>query len=177
MPHAKNTKKVTVEPLLLDTYLAVAKGSVGTKMFQKYYARVNPSTRSGQAAKRHEVLGTGNLACAFHVSSILRMFGLVGDLQITVHRLLDDMDRSGWKKIKKPRPGCVVLWAGKPANPKRYLKDAKTHAPIVRHVGIYMGGGKAVSNRSDIGKMHVPYLHPLRYRPIERYYWHSKLSQ
>lgn len=167
--YSKNTKKVRVEPLIFKTYLAVARGSVGSRMFQKYYARVNGTQR--------EVLGNGTLACAFHISCILTMFGLVHGLQITVHRLLDDMERSGWKKIQKPRPGCVVLWAAKPANPNRYEKQKRTHASVVRHMGIYLGEGKAISNRSDRGTVHVPYIHPLRYRPIEAYYWHPKLSR
>ena len=168
MPHARNTKKVKVEPLRFDTYLAVAKASAGSRMFQCYYARVNGT--------RREVLGKGNLACAFHVSSILRIFGLVSNLQITVHRLLDDMERSGWKKIQKPRAGCIVLWREKPRNPSHYKKDKKSHVPFVRHMGIYLGGGKAVSNRSDVGKNHVPFVHSLYYRPIETYFWHKKLD-
>jgi len=47
------------------------------------------------------------LDCAFFVSSILLMFGLIKKNHATVKNTLADMQKSGWQKIKKPRPKVI----------------------------------------------------------------------
>ena len=164
--HAKNTKSVKVEPLLIESYLAMAKNSVGSKLFQNLYCKVN--------GKKTEVLQSGNLSCAFHISSILKIFSLIGDTQITVHRAIDDMLASGWKEIKKPRIGCVIVWQPKSANLERMKKDEKTYSSKVKHLGIYIGNEKAVHN-SDVKK--TPVIDKWNYRPIEIILWNHKLGK
>lgn len=164
--HAKNAKGVSVEPLILKTYLAVIKRSVGSPMFQEFYASVN--------GKPTEVTRGGNVSCSWYLTAILKMFSLVDTVQITVHRALDEMERHGWKQIPRPRTGCVVLWAAKPADPKRMKKDKNTYNALIRHLGFYIGGGQTVTN--DGRGTRKPQIKPLHYRPLEAYYWHPALA-
>lgn len=164
--HAKNTKGVVVKPLILESYLAFAKQTVGSKLFQKFFAKVN--------GKKTEVLQKGNLSCAFHISSILKVFSLISSVQITVHRAIDDMLLSGWKPTKKLRPGAVIVWTPKPADPKRLKKDGKVYANKVKHLGIFLGN-KLVVHNSDLKK--VPVLDKWNYRPVEMILWHKNLEK
>ena len=159
---ARNTKKVRVEPLLFDTYLAIIKGSVESKMFQNFYARVN-------GTKKEITLG-GRLSCAFFVSSLLKLFDLVESIHPTVHHTLLDMERSGWKKIKSPRLGCVVICV---EDKRKFKADEKLYPPTHKHIGFFVGAGKAISNRRE---KRTPISHLLRFRPVLAYYWHKRLE-
>ncbi len=165
--HAKNTHHVTVEPIILKSYLAFIKRSVGSPLFQEFYASVN--------GKMTEVTRAGNVSCSWYVSSVLKIFSLINTVQITVHRTLDEMEQCGWKRIPRPRVGCVVLWAAKLADPKRMKKDAGTYHPLVQHLGFYIGGERTVTN--DGRGTRKPRIKPLHYRPVEAYYWHRGLEQ
>lgn len=164
--HAKNTNRVTVEPLILKTYLAFIKRSIGSPMWQEFYASVN--------GKTIEVTRNGNVSCSWYVTAVLKVFSLIETVQITVHRALDEMQQSGWKRIPRPRLGCVVLWAAQPADPERMKKDKRVYHRLTRHVGFYIGGGQTVTNDGRGTKK--PQIKPLSYRPIEAYYWHRKLE-
>lgn len=164
--YAKNTKKVKVETELLKTYVAYARASVGSTIFRKYFAKINGSSM--------EVLRAGKLSCAFHITAILKVFSLVREVQITVHRAMDEMMRSGWRPAKKIKPGAIIIWAEKPADPKRMRRDKKHYAGLVRHVGIYIGRGKAVHNDGD--KKRAPILSKWNYRPVEKIWWNKRLG-
>jgi hypothetical protein len=164
--HSKNTKNVKVEPLILRSYLAVIKRSIGSPIWQEFYASVNGKTT--------EVTRNGNVSCAWHITSILKMFSLVDTAQITVHRALDEMERCGWKKIARPRLGCIVIWGAQPADPERMKKDKNTYYPLTRHIGFYIGGGQTVTN--DGRGTHKPQIKALTYRPVENFYWHRGLE-
>ena len=164
--YAKNSKKVKVETLLLPSYLAFAEGSVGGQMFRKFYAKVN--------GKKLEVLRDGNYSCAIHITSILKIFSLIKDVQLTVHRAMDAMERAGWYEIKKPKVGAIVVWAAKPAAADRGREYDKAYTPTVRHMGFLISKTKAVHN-SDTEK--APVIDDLHYRPIEKFYWHERLGK
>jgi len=164
--HAKNSKGVSVEPLILKTYLAFIKRSVGSPIWQEFYASVN--------GKVSEVTRGGNVSCSWYVTSVLKIFSLISTVQITVHRALDEMERHVWKQIPRPRTGCVVLWAAKPADPKRMKQDGKTYNAMIRHLGFYIGGGQTVTN--DGRGTRKPQIKPLHYRPVEAYYWNRNLE-
>lgn len=136
-------------------YLLLAKSSVGSKLFRKLYYDVR--------GKRIEVLRDGDLSCAFFVSGVLAIFGLIGSLHTTVTATIADLKRHGWRPITKPREGAIIVWA-----PKKF-KSGETH----RHVGFYLGGGKVVSNSS---KKRSPKIHAWDYRPIETILWNPKIK-
>lgn len=121
------------------TYLAAVEGSVGTRMFRRLYLR--------RGKRRVDVTDDGRVSCAYFVSGLLKMFGLLAEAHATVDGTLRDMGTSGWKKVREPRPGAILLW--EPAN----------HGGTVnRHLGFSVGGGEAVSNST-------------RYRAVRRHHW------
>lgn len=157
---------VRVSPLILPTYLALVEASVGSQLFRAFYASVN--------GKKTEVTRDGKISCAFFVSSVLKLFNLIQEVQITNNRLLRDMQRSGWVAIPRPRKGCIVIWKEKDADPTRMKKDTGVYQPKVKHCGFFIGSGMCVSNGGDEGQ--APWKHPLTYRPIEAYFWHPALE-
>ncbi len=142
------------ELLLVKDYLTFAKASVGSNSFRKLYYRAN--------GKEVEVLRDGDLSCAFFVSSVLVIFGLMGVMHTTVKSTVRDLRRRGWKDIRTPRPGAIVVWG-----PKKF-KSGETH----RHLGFYLGDGKVVSNSSA---RKSPRVHAWNFRPVEHILWNEKL--
>src|SRR3972149_4401027 len=90
--------------LLRDTYLAMVKNSVGTKMFRHCFTSV--------AGRKQDILKNKGLphrlSCGFFASSVLLILDLIHEPHITVERTVSDMERSGWKKIGSPRIGCLL---------------------------------------------------------------------
>ena len=152
-----NKQKTKVELLLKESYLATIKNSIGTKMFQEYFAKIN--------GKKEEIVKKGDRSCALYVSSILIMFKLIEDVQLTVHRTLTDIKKSGWMEIKRPKVGCILVW-----EEKEYGKGNPR-----KHIGFYIGKEKAISNSSKKG---TPTMHSYKShdgRKLEMILWHPKL--
>lgn len=149
------TKKTGVKRLLFETYLATIKNSVGARIFRNFYALIG--------GKKQDIMKNGKLSCAFFVSSILRIFGLIKDIHGTVDGTVKDLKKSGWKVLRRPKTGSVLVWS-KP-------NDSKT---THRHIGFYLGNYKAVSNSST--KM-VPIVHRSNFngkRKIEKVFGFKK---
>lgn len=159
---------IKVEPLLIDTYLAMLEASEGTTLFQTFYAKVNGT--------RRDITRGGGLGCAFFTTSILKLFNLVQEVQVTKNRALRDMRESGWVEIARPKRGCVVMWSGLPADPERMKTHAATHQPSVEHCGFYLGNRTALSTGGDAESL-TPIRHPLSYRPVLLYLWHPALDK
>ena len=150
------TLSTKITPLIRDSYLAVIKNSPGSNIFKNFYIKVN--------GKKKDVLESGRYSCAFYVSAVLNMFGLIKNGHCTVTSTLKDMENSGWYKIKQPKIGCIILW-------KLFdMGDGDLH----QHLGFYFGNGLAISTDSKTGQ---PTQHKLNYRPIESFYWHKKLNK
>lgn len=91
--------------LLRETYLAVIRGSPGTRMFRHVYALIGERPR--------DLIRSGDLACAFFVSSVLRLSGLSRDVHLTVAATVRDLQRSGWRPARRPwKPGTILVWEG-----------------------------------------------------------------
>ena len=90
---------------LKKNLVAIVNSSVGSRMFRKCNFKIK--------GKSIEVLDDGDLACAFYVSTILKIFSLIKDLHTTVNGTEKDMVESGWKKIQRPKIGCVIIYAPK----------------------------------------------------------------
>lgn len=135
------------------------KNSVGTNMFRNFYLR--------KGKKIIDDTEDGNLSCGFYVSSILLIFGLIKTIDLSVAGTVQKMERAGWKKIKMPRRGAVLVWESKKSPP-----SFKPH----RHIGFYVGTGRAISNNSKYG---VPKPHHYTFngkRKIEAIYWYKKFE-
>ncbi|MCI0479815.1 hypothetical protein L0Y59_04690 [Candidatus Uhrbacteria bacterium] len=147
-----------VRVLISASYLSAIRGSVGSSMFRHLYATVG--------GKREDIAKDGVLSCGLFVSRILVIFSLVKEAHATVEGTLKDMEASGWKRIRGPRVGAVVVW-----------ESVDNH----RHIGFVVGKGRAISNSTT---KRVPVRHPLRkpahaagqVRKVESYWWHARLS-
>jgi len=157
-------KKQKVIPILFDTYIAVIKNSVGSKIFRNSYAKINN--------KKTDILQNGNLSCAFFISSILVLFKLIKEIHGTVDETVRDLEQSGWQKITKPKIGSVIVWEKIDFGNKDFHK----------HIGFYIGNNKAISNSS---KWKYPTIHRWTYgikenrpvRKIEAIFWNKKLDR
>ncbi len=136
----KHKQKVT--PLIFDTYLAVIKNSVDSKLFRNFYAKVN--------GKRSDIMRNGELSCAFYVSSILALFKFIKKMHGTVDSTIEDLKKCGWKKIRKPAIGSILVWE------KVGFGDNDVH----KHIGFFIGNNKAVSNSFKFG---YPIKHDWRF--------------
>ncbi|OGZ33519.1 MAG: hypothetical protein A2Y98_01105 [Candidatus Portnoybacteria bacterium RBG_19FT_COMBO_36_7] len=152
----KNRKR-KIFVLKKESYLQMIKNSVGTKMFCRLYASVD--------GKRQDILQDGNVSCAYFISSILLIFGLIKKVHATVDGTIEDMKKSGWRRIKSPKLGSVLVWE------KQKLGEDK-HS----HIGFYTGYKKAISNSSV---QRTPVEHSFTFggkRRIKAVYWHKNLD-
>jgi hypothetical protein len=122
-------KKVKFHYLLEESYLAFIRNSVGSKSYQSFYVK--------KGGKKLDVLGKGELSCAFYVSSVLHLFDLIRKPHFTVSRTADDIIRNGGKKVSlsKAKPGDILVWLPK-----------SSKSGLHNHIGFYLGNNKAVSN-------------------------------
>lgn len=148
--------------ILFDSYLAFIKNSVGSNLFRNVFAKVN--------GRKKDVTNNGELSCAFFASSTLCLFRLIKNVHFTVDSTVNDLKKSGWQEIKKPKIGCVLVWDKTKSNNRH------------KHIGFYLGNNKAISNSSEKGH---PLIHHWTFgnrkgepeRKIEAIYWHKKLRK
>lgn len=146
-----------VAPLFFDSYLAVVKNSVGSKMFRNFYVKVG--------GKKEDIMRNGELSCAFYVSAILTLFKFIKETHGTVASTVLDLKNSGWKQVKKPKVGSVIVWS----------KIDFGNSDIHTHIGFYVGKNSAMSNNYKLG-------HPTEHhwtfngtRKIDSIWWKTKL--
>ena len=152
----KINKKVQL--LFFDTYLAVIKNSIDSHLFRNLYAKVN--------GKKIDITKNGELSCAFYVSSILLLFRFIKEGHATVDSTVKDLKQFGWKEIKKPKMGSIIVWE------KKDFGKSSAH----KHIGFFIGNNKAVSNSDKLG---YPALHRITFevnRKVELILWNSKLK-
>lgn len=159
----KKPKKTVIMPDLFRTYLAFIRNSVGSRMFQSDYCRVN--------GRVTDVTDGGRVSCGIHVSAMLKMFDLIKELHATVGGTLRDMEASGWRRIARPRIGAVLLW------------EALDHGGSINsHIGFLVAPKTAVSNssaRREVAEHDWTYgrENGKPKRKIEAMYWHPKLGK
>ena len=150
-------KKIT--PLIFETYLAIINNSLKSKSFSNFYAKVN--------GKKVDVLRNGDLSCAFFLSSVLILFKFISKVHTTIKSTLEDLEKSGWKKISKPKIGSVLVWE------KIKFPNGESN----RHIGFYIGNNKAVSTNHKLG---YPVKHHWKFngkRKIENILWNSAIVE
>ncbi|HNZ55621.1 MAG TPA: hypothetical protein PKN73_02785 [Candidatus Paceibacterota bacterium] len=134
-------EKKTIEPLTLKSLLALIEASAGTTMFRHLYAEVD--------GVEQDILEDGNLSCAFYVSGVLAIFGLIDRLHTTVSGTVTALEKAGWQKTDNLKPGCVIVW-DKPRD------NSHNH----QHIGFYLGDETAIANSTEkkvIAKNHYTY--------------------
>lgn len=130
--------------LVYESYLRMIKNSVGTKMFRNLYLEKDK--------RKFDAVRNGGLSCAFFVSNILLIWGLISSGHATVEGTTKDMEKSGWEKIskEKTKSGDVIVWE----------RTKAINGKIHFHNGFYIGNKKAISNDS---KKRVPVVHSWDY--------------
>lgn len=129
-----------------ETYMALIKNSVGTRIFSNLYF-YNTSENAFEGIPAHEVvdvLKDGQLSCPYFVSSILHLLGGAIDTpHATVEGTLRGMVARGWQEIEiegeKLYPGDVVVWALKEDDGAGHYKEGH------RHIGFILDGKTALS--------------------------------
>ena len=152
------SKNQKVQRLLKESYLAMIKNSAGTKMFRNFYVKIG--------GKKEDSTRGGELSCAYFVSSVLIAFDLIKKIHLSVNGLLEEMEKCGWKKIKNPRKGSVLVWESKKFDDEQH-----------RHIGFFISNTKAISNNF---KKKTPTIHHWtfkRKRKVETILWHQKLEE
>lgn len=155
MPKQKIQK---ITPLLFGTYLAVIKNSVGSKMFKNFYAMVD--------GKKKDIMRDGDLSCGFFVSSVLFLFKLIKSGHGTIHSTIEDLKKSGWKTIPKPKIGSILVWE------TIVFKNGENN----KHIGFYVGKDTAISTNSTTGRVYAHHFTFNDKRRIEAVFWNSKLD-
>ena len=153
---------MNIKILLVDSYLAAIKNSVGSKIFNNLWAEVD--------GERKDILDDGRKSCGYLVSGILLWFGLIRERHATVLGTLKDMLASGWEEISEPKIGSVIIWEKEFSN-----------GEINEHIGFYMGDNMAISAST---KNQMPIEHHWTYgeengepkRKVIAIYWHPRLN-
>lgn len=104
---------------LSESLKVILERSVGSSLFRTLYGE--------RGDVLEDVINDGDLACAFFVSTLLSMFGLLSrGVHTTVTKTLQDMLVSDWNETTHPEALAVVLWKEKMGS------DGKPHF----HIGI-----------------------------------------
>lgn len=137
-------------------YRTAIEGVVGSRLFQHMYV---VDKRDG---REFDALEDGSGACAYVVSGVLALHGLIDSPHATVATTVKKMLESGWRETKEPVWGDIVHW---PAH--------NDHM----HIGFYVDPQTVVSNSS---LQHMPIKHHLKMgdgrMPIA-YYTHDVLHE
>lgn len=159
--------KPKVKIHFFETYLAVIRNSVGSKLFRNFYLELD--------GKKMDATKNGVVSCAFFVSNVLNMFPslkLIKEPHLTVKATVKDLLESGWKEISEPRLGAVLVW-----------EEKESHGGRNKHIGFYIGDGAAISNNADTG---MPDIHHWTFggdadekpaRSVEMILWNSSLEK
>lgn len=157
--NAQKSSEERVKIAVFDTYIQVIKNSIGTNLFKNFYAYFGK--------RKVDIARNGELACDLYVSGILVLFGLIDKMHGTVDGCVRTLEKCHWYRIKNPRSGAIIVWG-----PKKFRKSGEIH----KHIGFYIGSGKAISN--DTKKRH-PVINHWTYkdkRKVEKILWNDILS-
>ncbi len=150
--------------LVFKTYIQNINKSVDSQIFQNLYAEVD--------GQEKDILNGGELSCAYFVSHMLLMFGLIKEGHATVTGTVRDLLDSGWEEISDPREGAVLVWEASVE-----AEDGSVHD----HIGVYVDEDQAISNSTT---KKTPQKHfwtfakdgEEGYRKVTGIYWNKKLE-
>lgn len=96
-----------IQKLFYKNYLAMIENSIGTNMFRNLFVRFKDT------GIEKDVMEDGVKSCAFFVSSILCINGLIKKPHAVVDSVVKDMEENGWVKTDNPKQGDVLIWEEK----------------------------------------------------------------
>lgn len=153
-----------VVPKNYKTYLSMVHGSSDSRAYLHQWASVG--------GKMTDIANSGSVSCAFFVSFILSGFGYIRGVHATVTGLIKKLEKSGWVKIRTPRPGAVIVW-------ETAMHPSGAHA----HIGFWLDKDTAISNHPQKGipKVHHPTFGIKKdgtpVRKIVAYYWQKGIEK
>ncbi len=125
----------------------IAKNFLGSKGFSQFFDQAGI-----------DILDNGDKSCAIFISTVLVMTRLIDGVSFTVKGILWRIENSNrFMRINKPslqklQKGDIIVWSA--------ISQGGNE-----HVGIYIGDGMAISNRSALG---APGEHPVIYTGYDR---------
>lgn len=114
-----------IKRLVHKNLLYMIEASIGSTMFKHIYVLDKRDNREFDAME------DGSAACAFMVSGVLALQGLIDHPHSTVATTVDHMQDAGWYETDDPQPGDVVQWP--------------VHNDHM-HLAFFMGGDRVVGN-------------------------------
>lgn len=90
-----------------------------------------------------DILKDGEVACAFYVTSILKLYNLIDEIHTTVDGTLKALRKSQWKEVSlvDMQAGDILVW---------------DHQGEHAHIGFAISHNRAISNSST---KHTPVSH------------------
>lgn len=141
--------------LTRDNFLNSIKASVGSNLFRNLYVK------NKQTGEDIDVLDDGELSCAYFVSVIAYMHGLIDSPHATVSTTLKKLEESGWTKTSEPSVGAVIHW------PERNGHE---------HVGFVVSQTESVNNDYEVRTPQLRGLTMKDGREPVGYYVHPEIS-
>lgn len=119
-----------IKLLTKDTLLKVLENSVGSKMFNSLIVQYQDS------GEVQDVLEDGSKSCAFFVSSVLALLGLIDKPHATVKTTVEKLPEFGWKEAAGAiEPADIIVWE------KMNFENGEEH----EHIGFAVNDKEAVS--------------------------------
>lgn len=104
-----------IHKLLRKNLLYTIRTAEGSELFRHIYVK-------DEQGREFDALNDGELSCAYVVSAILAVYGLIDRAHATVETTLREMQTAGWLPAKDATPGAVVYWpAGADGHTRRFL--------------------------------------------------------
>jgi len=111
------------------TLLKILKNSIGSKIFNSLVVHYQDS------GEIKDILEDGTKSCAFFVTSILALLGLIDKPHTTVKTALEKLSANGWRESGNIQPGDVLVWE------KKRFSDGSEN----EHIGFALSAKEAVS--------------------------------
>ena len=153
--------------LKAKTYIKMIENSAGTRMFNSAFVR------DKETSEELDILNDGEYSCAFFVSGLLTLFGVMDRPHATVKTLVKKLEEAeDWQEVSSNelKAGDVIVWE------EIIFDDGSKY----EHIGFYLDKDTAVS--TDWGKRMVSLHHPTcgtengkPKRPITRGFRNSEL--
>ncbi len=120
--------------LRFKSYLAQIEASIGSTLFQHYYALDLDD-------QEFDVLEDGELSCGSFVSQILLMSQVIDKPCALASSTIRLMKKAGWLTvdIDQREKGDILVWE----------KQIQGNQGLRLHIGFYMGGERAISNSTS----------------------------
>ncbi len=163
----KNRDTHIVRWLRRRTLVYIANNSVGSKMWSKSFILDSDG-------RVHDLYEDGNLSCAYHITTTLKMCELwKNEAVANVDSVIAKLPLNGWNQIDGPMVGAIIV----------YGRNQLHRAWATKHIGFIVGEDEVVSNGSN--STHIIEKHPINYmrlpsgewREIESYWWHEGFEE